>query len=279
MTKNLGSLYVVATPIGNLNDITFRAIEVLNKVDICASEDTRVSSVLFKKYNINTKLTSNHKFSEKSNVNKFIDILKSGKDIALISDAGTPLISDPGQFLVEAAIQNQITIIPIPGATSVITALSVSGFKLENFTYYGFFPRKSRQRQVLLKKIVTSSGPSVLFESGRRLEKLFDSLTEVLEPNRRILVARELTKLHETLYRSELYKMKDILLDSEFGLKGEFVIIIDGCEEKAGDILIEEEKRILEILMEKLDRKLALQIASEILKKKRNEVYKIKMKG
>ena len=279
MTKNLGSLYVVATPIGNLNDITFRAIEVLNKVDICASEDTRVSSVLFKKYNINTKLTSNHKFSEKSNVNKFIDILKSGKDIALISDAGTPLISDPGQFLVEAAIQNQITIIPIPGATSVITALSVSGFKLENFTYYGFFPRKSRQRQVLLKKIATSSGPSVLFESGRRLEKLFDSLTEVLEPNRRVLVARELTKLHETLYRSELYKMKDILLDSEFGLKGEFVIIIDGCEEKAGDILIEEEKRILEILMEKLDRKLALQIASEILKKKRNEVYKIKMKG
>ena len=279
MTKNLGSLYIVATPIGNLNDITFRAIEVLNKVDICASEDTRVSSVLFKKYNINTKLTSNHKFSEKSNVNKFIDILKSGKDIALISDAGTPLISDPGQFLVEAAIQNQITIIPIPGATSVITALSVSGFKLENFTYYGFFPRKSRQRQVLLKKIATSSGPSVLFESGRRLEKLFDSLTEVLEPNRRILVARELTKLHETLYRSELYKMKDILLDSEFGLKGEFVIIIDGCEEKAGDILIEEEKRILEILMEKLDRKLALQIASEILKKKRNEIYKIKMKG
>ena len=279
MTKNLGSLYIVATPIGNLNDITFRAIEVLNKVDICASEDTRVSSVLFKKYNINTKLTSNHKFSEKSNVNKFIDILKSGKDIALISDAGTPLISDPGQFLVEAAIQNQITIIPIPGATSVITALSVSGFKLENFTYYGFFPRKSRQRQVLLKKIATSSGPSVLFESGRRLEKLFDSLTEVLEPNRRVLVARELTKLHETLYRSELYKMKDILLDSEFGLKGEFVIIIDGCEEKAGDILIEEEKRILEILMEKLDRKLALQIASEILKKKRNEVYKIKMKG
>jgi len=279
MTKNLGSLYIVATPIGNLNDITFRAIEVLNKVDICASEDTRVSSVLFKKYNINTKLTSNHKFSEKSNVNKFIDILKSGKDIALISDAGTPLISDPGQFLVEAAIQNQITIIPIPGATSVITALSVSGFKLENFTYYGFFPRKSRQRQVLLKKIATSSGPSVLFESGRRLEKLFDSLTEVLEPNRRILVARELTKLHETLYRSELYKMKDILLDSEFGMKGEFVVIIDGCEEKAGDILIEEEKRILEILMEKLDRKLALQIASEILKKKRNEIYKIKMKG
>ena len=279
MTKNLGSLYIVSTPIGNLNDITFRAIEVLNKVHICASEDTRISSVLFNKYNINTKLTSYHKFSEKSKINKFIDVLKSGKDIALISDAGTPLISDPGQFLVEAAIQNHIKIIPIPGATSVITALSVSGFKLESFTFYGFFPRKSKERKVLLKKIATSSGPSVLFESGRRLEELFDSLSEELKPDCRILVARELTKLHETLYRSELYKIKEILLDSEFGLKGEFVIIIDGYEEESGDILIEEEKRILGILMEKLDRKLALQIASEILKKKRNEIYKIKIKN
>ena len=279
MTKNLGSLYIVSTPIGNLNDITFRAIEVLNKVHICASEDTRISSVLFNKYNINTKLTSYHKFSEKSKINKFIDVLKSGKDIALISDAGTPLISDPGQFLVEAAIQNHIKIIPIPGATSVITALSVSGFKLESFTFYGFFPRKSKERKVLLKKIATSSGPSVLFESGRRLEELFDSLSEELKPDRRIFVARELTKLHETLYRSELYKIKKILLDSDFGMKGEFVIIIDGYEEESGDILIEEEKRILGILMEKLDRKLALQIASEILKKKRNEIYKIKMKS
>ena len=178
MTKNLGSLYIVSTPIGNLNDITFRAIEVLNKVHICASEDTRISSVLFNKYNINTKLTSYHKFSEKSKINKFIDVLKSGKDIALISDAGTPLISDPGQFLVEAAIQNHIKIIPIPGATSVITALSVSGFKLESFTFYGFFPRKSKERKFLLKKIASSCGPSILFESGRRLEKLFDSLSE-----------------------------------------------------------------------------------------------------
>ena len=279
MNKNLGSLYIVSTPIGNLKDITFRAIEVLNKVHICASEDTRISSVLFKKYNINTKLISYHKFSEKSKVNKFIDVLKSGKDIALISDAGTPLISDPGQFLVEAAIQNQIRIIPIPGATSVITALSVSGFKLENFTFYGFFPRKTKEREALLKKIAKSSGPSILFESGRRLEKLFDFLSEELKPDCRILVARELTKLHETLYRSELYKIKEIILDSEFGLKGEFVIIIDGYEEESGDILIEEEKRILGILMEKLDRKLALQIASEILKKKRNEIYKIKMKN
>ena len=279
MIKNLGSLYIVSTPIGNLNDITFRAIEVLNKVHMCASEDTRISSVLFKKYNIKTKLTSFHKFSEKSKIDKIIGLLKSGKDIALISDAGTPLISDPGHFLVEAAIHNKIRIIPIPGATSVITALSVSGFKLENFTFHGFFPRKSKDKKRLLKEIAASSGPSVLFESGKRLEKFFDSLSEELKPETRVLVARELTKLHETLYRSELYKIKDILLESEFGLKGEFVIIIDEHEKESGEISIDEEKRILGILMEKLDRKLALQIGSEILKKKRNEIYKIKMKS
>ncbi len=275
----MGSLYIVSTPIGNLNDITFRAIEILNNVHICASEDTRISGVLFKKFNINTKLTPYHKFSEKSKINKFIDLLKSGKDIALISDAGTPLISDPGQFLVEAAIKNEIRIIPIPGATSVITALSVSGFKLESFSFYGFFPRKLKEKKKLLKKIASSSGPSVLFESGRRLEKLFDSLSDELQPDCRVVVARELTKLHETLYRSELHKIKEILLESEFGMKGEFVIIIDGYEEDSGEFLMEEEKRILGILMEKLDRKLALQIASEILKKKRNEIYKIKMKS
>ena len=279
MTKNLGSLYIVATPIGNLNDITFRAIEVLNKVHICASEDTRISRILFKKYNINTKLISYHKFSEKRKVDKIIDLLKLGKDVALISDAGTPLISDPGKFLVEAAIQNEIRIIPIPGASSVITALSVSGFKLDNFNFYGFFPRKARERRKLSKKIAASSGPSVLFESGRRLEQLFDSLSEELQLNSSVLVARELTKLHETLYRSELREIKDILLKSEFGLKGEFVIIIDVHGEESGDVLIEEEKRILGILMEKLNRKLALEIASEILKKKRNDIYKIKMKS
>ena len=279
MIKNLGSLYIVSTPIGNLNDITFRAIEVLNKVHICASEDTRISGLLFKRYNIDTKLVSYHKFSEKSKTNKFIDLLKSGKDVALISDAGTPLISDPGQFLVDAAIQNKIRIIPIPGATSIITALSVSGFNIENFTFYGFFPRKSKEKKKLLKKIAASSGPSILFESGRRLEKLFNFLSEELQPNRKVFVARELTKLHETLYRSELYKIKDLLLESKFGLKGEFVVIIDGHEEEAGEFLLEDEKRILGILMEKLERKLALQIASEILKKNRNEIYKLKMKN
>ena len=278
MNNNQGSLYIVSTPIGNLDDITFRAIEVLNKVDICASEDTRVSAILFRKYQIKTKLTSYHKFSEKSKVDDLIGYMKSGKDIALISDAGTPLISDPGHFLVDAAIKNKIRIIPIPGVTSLIPALTVSGFNLDNFTFYGFFPRKLKDKKDLLKKISLSTSPSVLFESGRRLVKLFDSLLEELDENCQILVAREMTKMHETFYRGNLHNIKEILSESEFGSKGEFVIVIDGTAETNNSNISEDDSRILDILMDKLDNKLALDVGSEILNKKRNELYKIKLK-
>tara|TARA_B100001173_G_scaffold274526_1_gene254193 strand:+ start:370 stop:1209 length:840 start_codon:yes stop_codon:yes gene_type:complete len=278
MNNNQGSLYIVSTPIGNLDDITFRAIEVLNKVDICASEDTRVSAILFRKYQIKTKLTSYHKFSEKSKVDDLIGYMKSGKNIALISDAGTPLISDPGHFLVDAAIKNKIRIIPIPGVTSLISALTVSGFNLDNFTFYGFFPRKLKDKRDLMKKISLSTSPSVLFESGRRLEKLFDSLLEELEENCQILVAREITKMHETFYRGSLHNIKEILSESEFGLKGEFVIVIDGTAKIKKSNISEDDSRILDILMDKLDNKLALEIGSEILNKKRNQLYKIKLK-
>ena len=158
MRKDQGSLYIVSTPIGNLDDITYRAVDILNKVDICASEDTRVSRILFNKYNIKTKLISYHKFSERSKTNSLINHLLSGKDLALISDAGTPLISDPGQYLVEAAIENEIKVIPVPGPTSVISALSVSGFNLEKFTFYGFFPRKEKDKKRVLPCAANLSG-------------------------------------------------------------------------------------------------------------------------
>ena len=278
MTLEQGSLYIVSTPIGNLDDITYRAVDILNKVDICASEDTRVSRILFKKYDISTKLISYHKFSEKSKINSLINLLKSGKDIALISDAGTPLISDPGQYLVEAAIENQIKTIPIPGPTSVIAALSVSGFNLETFTFYGFFPRKLKEKKKILKEIASSNGPSVIFESGRRLEKLIDTLSEELHEKCKILIAREMTKMHETFYRGKIKNIKDLMLASEFGLKGEFVIVLDSAVANQNDNLPYEDKRIIDILMNKLDKKLALEIGSEILQKKRNDLYQLKLK-
>jgi len=146
----------------------------------------------------------------------------------LISDAGTPLISDPGHYLLQAAIEIGITIIPIPGVTSVIAAASVSGFNLENISFYGFFPRKEKEKKILLKKISSTSSVSIFFESGRRINKLLDTLTEELPPEARIMVAREITKLHETFYRGDIKTVKDLISQSEFGSKGEFVIVIEG---------------------------------------------------
>ena len=174
MNNKLGTLYIVSTPIGNLNDITNRAIDILNKVDICAAEDTRKSIKLFNAHNINTKLTSYHKFSEKTKTTGLIEMLLIGKDIAIISDAGTPLISDPGRYLVNGAIEEGIKIVPIPGVTSVITALSVSGFNIDNFKYFGFLPRKKNEREVLIQEICSSGITTVVFESGKRIEKLLN---------------------------------------------------------------------------------------------------------
>ena len=278
MKNKKGSLYIVSTPIGNLDDITIRAIEVLKSVDICASEDTRVSRFLFKHYGIETKLISFHKFSEKSKTNSVIKILESGKDVALISDAGTPLISDPGQYLVEKTIERGIPVVPIPGATSIISALTVSGFDLRNFSFYGFFPRKSKEKKEILKIIASSASSSVLFESGKRLESLFTMISDFLPESLRVFVAREMTKLHETFYRGTIKDIKEIVLGSEFGQKGEFVVVIEGQGIKSYETSFDE-KRLLEILMKKVDRKLALELASEILDKKRNELYKIKLKN
>ena len=278
MARDQGSLYIVSTPIGNLDDITYRAVDILNKVDICASEDTRVSRKLFNKYNIKTKLISYHKFSEKSKINYLINYLQSGQDLALISDAGTPLISDPGQYLVEAAIENEIKVIPVPGPTSVIAALSVSGFNLEKFAFYGFFPRKEKDKKRILREISLSEGPSVIFESGRRLEKLLDILLSELGEQCKILIAREMTKLHETLYRSNLANIKELIIGSEYGLKGEFVVVIDSVVGIDDNNLSYDDKRIMDILMKKLNRKEALEIGSEILQKKRNDLYQLNLK-
>ena len=230
MDNKSGTLYIVSTPIGNLNDITNRAIEILNKVDICAAEDTRKSIKLFNAHNINTKLTSYHKFSENTQTKRLIEELLSGKDVAIISDAGTPLISDPGRYLVNEAIVQGIKIVPIPGATSVIAALSVSGFNIENFKFFGFLPRKKNEREHLIKEICSSGVTSVVFESGKRIRKLLDDISKELREEIQIFVAREMTKIHETFYRGTVPDVKEQLDLSEFGTKGEFVLIIKGKE-------------------------------------------------
>ena len=277
MDNKPGTLYIVATPIGNLNDITNRAIEILNKVDICAAEDTRKSIKLFNAHNINTKLTSYHKFSESNKTIGLIRELLSGKDVAIISDAGTPLISDPGRHLVNGAIEEDIEIVPIPGATSVITALSVSGFSIDNFKYFGFLPRKKNEREVLVKEICTSGITSVVFESGNRVGKLIDDISKELQDEVQILVAREMTKIHETFYRGTALEVKEQLDSSEYGTKGEFVLVVSAFKKHLEEGFSDEDRRVMELLWDSLPQKEALSLGSKILRKKRNFLYQKKI--
>ena len=277
MDNKSGTLYIVSTPIGNLNDITNRAIEILNKVDICAAEDTRQSLKLFNAYDITTKLTSYHKFSEKNKTIILIKELLSGKDIAIISDAGTPLISDPGRYLVNGAIEEGIEVVPIPGPTSVIAALSISGFNLDNFKYFGFLSRKKNERELLIKEISTSGVTSVIFESGKRIGKLLADISEKLQEGVQVLVAREMTKIHETVYRGTALEVIEQLESSEFGTKGEFVLIVSAFKKTIEDDFSEEDKRIMKLLWDSLPQKEALSLGSKILNKKRNFLYQKKI--
>ncbi len=277
MANKSGTLYIVSTPIGNLNDITNRAIEILNKVDICAAEDTRKSIKLLNSHNINTKLISYHKFSEKNKMPGLIGKLLNGKDVAIISDAGTPLISDPGRYLVKGAIDAGIRILPIPGASSVITALSISGFNLDSFKFLGFLPRKKSEREALIQEICSSGLTTVVFESGKRIKKLLIDISMKLPEDTQILVAREMTKIHETYYRGTALEVIEELNSSEFGTKGEFVLVISAFQKLFGEEFTEEDKRIMDLLYDSLPKKEALSLASKILKKKRNFLYQIQI--
>ena len=223
----MSRLYIVATPIGNLSDISFRAIEVLKSVDFVFCEDTRVTKNLLNHYNINTKLESYHKFSDKSKENRIIELLKKGKSIAYVSDAGTPGISDPGEELVKVVSESfdENIIESIPGASSLITVLAISGFNCDKFNFLGFLPHK-KGKETLLKEIINSDVTNIFFESTHRIIKSLEKLQSLgFQENRNVVVARELTKKFETIYRGTLEK---ILGDLKRGVsRGEFVVIID----------------------------------------------------
>jgi 16S rRNA (cytidine1402-2'-O)-methyltransferase len=214
-------LYIVATPIGNLSDFTFRGVEILKNVDVIACEDTRHTMILLNHYDIKKPLISYHQHSGKLKVEKLIDILKNGEDIALVSDAGTPGISDPGEIIIREAINEGVEVISIPGASAVISALSISGISANEFVFLGFLPHK-KGRQTKLKEIAEEKRTVVLYESPYRINKL---LLELLEycGNREIAVCRELTKKFETIYRGKISEIKD-----EIKEKGEFVVILEG---------------------------------------------------
>ncbi|MFH1749612.1 MAG: 16S rRNA (cytidine(1402)-2'-O)-methyltransferase [bacterium] len=218
-----GILYIVGTPIGNLQDITLRALDTLKSVDLVLCEDTRVSRKLLSHYNISTRVESLHAHTNPEKISRIIHQITTGTNAALISDAGTPTISDPGSLLLEAAWQAKIKIVPIPGPSAVTTAISVSGFCDKGFLFLGFIPKK-KGREKFLKKITENDYPVVFFESVHQIQKLLLQLQQILHPDRKILITRELTKLYETIFRG---KIQDFNISDLGQIKGEFTIVID----------------------------------------------------
>ena len=263
------SLYLVSTPIGNLNDISFRAINILKKSDYILCEDTRVSKNLLNKYQIQSKLISNHKFNEKKNLSKIIGFIKQGLFVSLISDAGTPNISDPGAILIKECIKNNIEIIPLPGASAVTSAVSISGFS-EKFFFYGFFPEKNKDLLNDLESLSQLNSSLVFFISPKKLNKIIPFIKKNFK-GRKILICREMTKFYEEFYRSEIDELE--LFKSN--LKGELTIVIS---EKKGDkkisqILSESDKRIINKMINKLSIKEISSIINENNKIPKKVIY------
>ncbi|MCF6290414.1 MAG: 16S rRNA (cytidine(1402)-2'-O)-methyltransferase [Desulfobacterales bacterium] len=221
-----GTLYVVATPIGNLEDITLRAIRILGEVDLIAAEDTRHTRKLLTHFGLNTPLKSYYKDKEKSRSAKIIQALLQGRNVALVSDAGTPGISDPGSILVRAARAVSVPVVPVPGPSALTTAISVAGFLNSAFVFLGFLPSRAAEQQRLLTSLVHEQRDLVFYESPRRLEKTLAACLEILG-NRQIFWARELTKLHEELRPVRLVELLEELGERE--IKGESVILIRGA--------------------------------------------------
>jgi 16S rRNA (cytidine1402-2'-O)-methyltransferase len=226
MTQKPGKLYVVGTPIGNLDDLTFRAAETLKKVDLVLCEDTRVTMKLLKRYQIEKVVKTSNQFSSLKKVSDFLKLILEGSSIALVTDAGMPGVSDPGRSLISEAVKKKIEIEVIPGVSAVTAIVSISDIAADRFLFLGFLPHKKR-RQTLLKEIENSAYPVVLFESVYRIEKLLSELKEILD-ERKIIVARELTKMFEETIRGEVKEVQSYFFENKDKIKGEFVVLIEG---------------------------------------------------
>lgn len=236
----MGILYIVATPIGNLGDITKRAIKTLETVDIILCEDTRTSSHLLNSLEIKTKLISYHKFNENERSGEVIELLKSGKNIALITEAGTPCISDPGSILISECISNKIEIFSIPGASAIITALTLSGLVIHNFAFYGFLERKNSKQKEELKRIQQNDLETIVFyESPKRIIPTIENIKEVMN-DPYIIVLNELTKKFEKKYYGKSSQVLDLLQKANYEL-GEYVIVVskNKMEEKKEEVSLE----------------------------------------
>ncbi len=266
---------MVATPIGNLQDITLRALEILNSVDVIAAEDTRHSATLLGHFGIQTKLTALHEHNERTAGEKLIAQLQVGQSVALISDAGTPAISDPGALLVNLARQAGVKVVPIPGANAAITALSASGLLMPRFLFIGFLPAKSSHRKQVLEAISDVPATLVFYEAPHRVLESVADFAAVLGGERQITFARELTKTFETIYQCPLGEALAWLQADPNQQRGEFVLLVEGAPVKDEQAISPEARRTLELLLAELPLKQAVKLAADITGIKKNTLYEL----
>ena len=265
-------LFVVATPIGHLDDMTFRSIEVLKSVSIIAAEDTRQSAQLLKHYNISTPLTACHDHNESNKIDILVEKLKNGADIALVSDAGTPLISDPGFKLVRAAQENGIRVIPIPGACAAIAALSAVGLPSDRFSFEGFLSSKQSQRLIQLEKLKHEPQTMIIYEAPHRILDSVKDMSQVFGVDRPVGFAREITKTFETIKKMTLGELVTFIENDHHQQKGEIVLVIGGTTEEK-DMDQEKLDKLLTRLLQDLSVKAASQMAADLTGIKKKVAY------
>lgn len=265
------SLYVLATPIGNAGDISLRGLHVLSLVDAVACEDTRNTGHLLTRYGLSRPLIAAHQHNEREVADKLIARLQAGERIALVSDAGTPAVSDPGARIVDAVKQAGLRVIPIPGASAAVTALSASGLLNDRFYFVGFLPAKSKQRESVLQDLRAIPATLVLYEAPHRIEETVQALTQVFEPTRQLVFARELTKLFEEIHRCPMSQAQAWLQENADRKKGEFVLLVGGAAQT--DDVAEQATRILRILLEDCSVSQAAALAAKITGQKKNMLY------
>lgn len=277
----MGNLYVVATPIGNLADFSPRAIEILKKVAVIAAEDTRHSGLLLQHCGIATPLISLHQHNEMQRSEELIARMKAGESVALISDAGTPLISDPGASLVALAHHHKVPVVAIPGPCAAIAALSISGLACEQFIFEGFLPAKGNQRKERLTELAREARPVILYESVHRILDLLELVVALCGPDRKVALARELTKRFESALCLPAAELLQHFIVHGDQVKGEFVVILDGYRGPAPEGVWVDKELVLKALLAELPLKQAVSLAAQITGERQNQLYDkaLKFKG
>ena len=272
--NNTPTLYLIPTPIGNLDDITLRTIHVLKEVEVVFSEDTRVTALLLNHLNIKKKLISNHEYNERENKDKLLEYLKNGYSVGLVSDRGTPVISDPGYELAQVAIENNYNVVSLPGATALIPALTVSGIEPMPFLYYGFLNSKESKRKKELENLKNIKYTMIFYEAPHRITKTLEEMLEIFG-NRKISISREITKKFEEVYRGTI---QDVIEETK-EIKGEIVIVVSGNKEEISydDLSIEDHVNLY--IKNGLNSKEAIKKVAEDRNIKKSEVYNIYHRG